>query len=113
APRFWNYATTGGQSAVGTCVWNTTVVTVAVVVSNLVLCSLAAYAFARIRFLGRAVVYFIILATLMVPLQVVLIPTFLIVKDLGLIDQLGALIVPNLVNAFGIFMLTQFFRTLP
>jgi multiple sugar transport system permease protein len=49
----------------------------------------------------------------MVPLQVVLVPTFLIVKQLGLIDHLGALIVPNLANVFGIFMLTQFFRTLP
>jgi multiple sugar transport system permease protein len=43
----------------------------------------------------------------------VLIPTFLIVKDLGLLDRLGALIVPNLVNVFGIFLLVQFFRTLP
>ena len=82
-----------------------------VVVSNLVLCSLAAYAFARIRFLGHGFVYFVMLATLMVPLQVVLIPTFLIVKDLGLLDRLGALVVPNLVNVFGIFLLTQFFRT--
>jgi multiple sugar transport system permease protein len=92
---------------------NTTVVTVAVVASNLLLCSLAAYAFARMRFLGRKAVYFLILATLMVPLQVVLVPTFLIAKQLGLIDHLGALIVPNLANVFGIFMLTQFFRTLP
>ena len=53
------------------------------------------------------------LATLMVPLQVVLIPTFLIVKQLRLLDRLGALIVPNLANVFGIFLLTQFFRTLP
>jgi multiple sugar transport system permease protein len=111
--RFGNYATTIRQSAFGTWFWNTTVVTTAVVVSNLVLCSLAAYAFARIRFLGRSVVYFLLLATLMVPLQVVLIPTFLIVKDLGLIDHLGALVAPNLVNVFGIFMLTQFFKTLP
>ena len=111
--RFGNYLTTLGQSAFGTWFWNTTVVTVTIVISNLVLCSLAGYAFARIQFLGRGVVYFILLATLMVPLQVVLIPTFLIVKDLGLIDRLGALIVPNLANVFGIFMLTQFFKTLP
>jgi multiple sugar transport system permease protein len=112
-PRFGNYVTTIRESAFGRWFWNTTVVTVTVVLSNLVLCSLAAYAFARIRFLGRGVVYFVLLATLMVPLQVVLIPTFLIVKDFGLIDRLGALIVPNLANAFGIFMLTQFFKTLP
>jgi multiple sugar transport system permease protein len=111
--QFRNYVEAIDRSAFGTWFWNTTVVTVAIVASNLVLCSLAAYAFARIRFLGRSVVYFVLLATLMVPLQVVLIPTFLIVKDLGLIDRLGALIVPNLVSVFGIFMLTQFFRTLP
>jgi multiple sugar transport system permease protein len=111
--QFENYLDAIRQSAFGTWFWNTVVVTVTVVVSNLVLCSLAAYAFARVRFLGRDIVYFVLLATLMVPLQVVLIPTFLIVKDLGLIDRLGALIVPNLVSVFGIFMLTQFFRTLP
>ena len=111
--RFGNYAEAIHESAFGTWFWNTTVVTVTIVVSNLIFCSLAAYAFARIRFLGRGVIYFVLLATLMVPLQVVLIPTFLIVKDLGLIDHLGALIVPNLVSVFGIFMLTQFFRTLP
>jgi multiple sugar transport system permease protein len=49
----------------------------------------------------------------MIPFQVVMIPTFLIVRRLGLIDTLGALIVPNLASAFGIFMLRQFFRTLP
>jgi multiple sugar transport system permease protein len=111
--RFGNYLEAIRRSEFGTWFWNTIVVTTTIVVSNLVLCTLAAYAFARIRFLGRSVVYFVLLATLMVPLQVVLIPTFLIVKDLGLIDHLGALIVPNLANVFGIFMLTQFFRTLP
>jgi multiple sugar transport system permease protein len=111
--RFENYANVIRQSEFGTWFWNTTVVTVTIVVSNLALCTLAAYAFARIRFLGRGVIYFVLLATLMVPLQVVLIPTFLIVKDLGLLDRLGALIVPHLASVFGIFMLTQFFRTLP
>ena len=53
------------------------------------------------------------LATLMIPFQVVMIPTFLIVRKLGMIDTLGALILPNLAQAFGIFMLRQFFRTLP
>ena len=93
--------------------WNTTIVTTVVVVSNLILCSLAAYGFARIKFLGKGVAYFFLLATLLVPLQVVLIPTFLIVKQMHLLNTLGALIVPNLANVFGIFLLTQFFRTLP
>jgi multiple sugar transport system permease protein len=111
--RVENYANTLRAAAFPTWFWNTTVVTVSVVASNVLLCSLAGYAFARIRFLGRGVVYLILLATLMVPLQVVLIPSFLVVKRLGLIDHLGAMIVPNLANVFGIFMLTQFFRTLP
>src|SRR5437764_10666991 len=92
---------------------NTLLVTLACVAGNLFFCSLAGYAFARIRFFGREVVFILILATLMVPFQVVIIPTFLIVKGFGLIDTLGALILPNLVSAFGIFMLRQFFRTLP
>jgi multiple sugar transport system permease protein len=92
---------------------NTLIVTVVVVLGNLLFCSLAGYAFARIRFFGRGVVFILILATLMVPFQVVIIPSFIIVKDLGLIDTLGALMLPNLVSAFGIFMLRQFFLTLP
>jgi len=92
---------------------NTLIVTVAVVISNLILCSLAGYAFARIKFFGREAVFMLILATMMIPFQVIMIPTFLIVRKLGLIDTLGALIVPNLTGAFGIFLLRQFFRTLP
>jgi multiple sugar transport system permease protein len=111
--QWGNYRTTLQVAPFGRWFWNTTVVTTVVVASNLLLCSLAAYGFARIRFWGKQVTYFLLLATLMVPLQVVLIPTFLIVKRMGLLDHLGALIVPNLANVFGIFMLTQFFRTLP
>ena len=81
------------------------------VVSNLVLCSLAGYAFARLRFRGSRLVFLGMLATLMVPFQVVMIPTLLIVKHLGLVDTLPALIVPNLVTPFGIYLLRQFFLT--
>ena len=90
------------------------------VISTLVLCSLAGYAFARLRFAGRGLLFIVLMASLMVPFQVTMIPEFLIVKWLGLhvwtqlgIDHLGALIVPNLVTAFGIFFLRQFFLTIP
>ena len=53
------------------------------------------------------------LATLMIPFQVIMIPTFLIIRSAGLIDTLPALILPNLASGFGIFMMRQFFRTLP
>jgi multiple sugar transport system permease protein len=92
---------------------NTALVTGACVLGNLLLCSVAGYAFARFRFFGRDIVFVGILATLMVPFQVVMIPTFIIMKDLGLIDSLGALILPNLVTPLGIFLMRQFFRTLP
>jgi multiple sugar transport system permease protein len=92
---------------------NSFIVTGATVVGNLVLCSLAGYAFARFRFFGRDVLFVILLATLMIPFQVVMIPIFLIMRHLGLVDSLGALILPNLVTPFGIFLMRQFFRTLP
>jgi multiple sugar transport system permease protein len=99
---------------------NSAIVAVTTVLSNLVLCSLAGYAFARLRFPGRTVLFATIMATLMVPFQVTMIPQFIIVKWLGIhvaaqlgIDHLGALIVPNAATAFGVFFLRQFFRTLP
>ncbi len=92
---------------------NSFLVTTASVAGNLLFCSLAGYAFARLRFFGRDVLFVALLATLMVPFQVIMIPTFLIVHDLGMVNSLGALILPNLVTPFGIFLLRQFFRTLP
>lgn len=99
---------------------NSAIVAVITVLSNLLLCSLAGYAFARFRFLGRGALFAVIMATLMVPFQVTMIPQFIITKWLGVhvlaavgIDHLGALILPNAATAFGIFFLRQFFRTLP
>jgi multiple sugar transport system permease protein len=108
-----NYTKAVASAPFGAWYLNSVIVCAVVVVSNVTLCALAAYAFARIRFAGSSILFIALLATLMVPFQVILIPTFLIVRHLGLIDNLGALIAPNLVTAFGIFMLRQFFRTLP
>ena len=111
--RWQNYTAVLQQAPFARWFLNTLIVTVVVVAGNLLFCSLAGYAFARIKFFGRDVVFILVLATLMVPFQVIMIPTFLIVRKLGLIDTLGALIVPNLAGAFGIFLLRQFFRSLP
>ncbi|MGI8880943.1 MAG: carbohydrate ABC transporter permease [Jatrophihabitans sp.] len=92
---------------------NSAIVSTTCVMSNVVLCSFAGYAFARVRFPGSRLAFVGILATLMVPFQVVMIPTLLIVKHLGIVDTLPALIVPNLVTPFGIYLLRQFFLTLP
>jgi multiple sugar transport system permease protein len=108
-----NFADVWTGSPFGHWLVNTAIVSIVVVLSNLVLCSLAGYAFARLRFRGSGLAFMLLLTTLMVPFQVVLIPTLLIVKSFGLIDHLGALIVPNLVTAFGVFMMRQFFLALP
>jgi multiple sugar transport system permease protein len=111
--RWQNYPDALDAAPFGRFFLNSFLVTAASVAGNLLFCSLAGYAFARLRFFGRDVLFVVLLATLMVPFQVIMIPTFLIVHDLGLVNSLGALIVPNLVTPFGIFLLRQFFRTLP
>ena len=108
-----NFSAAWEESPFARWMINSAIVTVTCVVTNLVLCSLAGYAFARIRFAGSRILFLVILGTLMVPFQVLMIPTLLIVKDLGLVDTLPALIAPNLVTPFGIYLLRQFFLTLP
>ena len=92
---------------------NTVIVSATSVVSHLVLCSLAGYGFARLHFRGRTVGIFLILATIMIPIQLLMIPTYILFARLGLIDGLGAAIVPWLASAFGIFLMRQFFLSLP
>ncbi len=92
---------------------NSTIVSAVTVVSNVVFCSTAGYAFARLRFRGSGVMFVLMLATLIVPFQLTLIPTFIILEHLGMIDTLSALIVPSLVLPFGVFLLRQFFLSLP
>ena len=111
--RWHNFVTAWTGSPFAHWLVNSTIVSGACVISNVVLCSLAGYAFARLRFPGRSVAFIAILATLMVPFQVLMIPTLLIVKHLHLVDTLPALMLPNLVTPFGIYLLRQFFLTLP
>ena len=92
---------------------NTTIVAATAIASHLVLCSLAGYGFARLKFRGRNVGILVIVATIMIPTQVLMIPTFLVFSRLGLVDSLGAAIVPWLATAFGIFLMRQFFLSLP
>ncbi len=83
-------------------------------VGQLLTCSMAAYAFARLRFPGRHVIFVALLVTLMIPSQVTVIPTFVIMKYLGWIDSIRPLIIPNWAGgAFGTFLLRQFFLSIP
>ncbi|MEU7853981.1 carbohydrate ABC transporter permease [Nonomuraea sp. NPDC049141] len=92
---------------------NSLIVSGVAVVSNLVFGSLGGYAFARMRFFGSRTLLVLMLATMAIPFQLTMIPTFLVMKSLGLIDSLGALIVPSLVTPFAVFLLRQFFLSLP
>jgi multiple sugar transport system permease protein len=84
-----------------------------VTVISLFLDSLAAYALARLRFRGQRLFFWIVLLVLMVPFQITLIPLYLTVSQLGWLNSFAGLIVPRATNAFGIFMLRQFFVTIP
>ncbi len=89
--------------------WAATAYTVAV----LVICAPAAYAFARLKFPGNNVLFFLLLVTIMIPGQVTLIPNFLLMRDLHFLDNFNALIWPGAANVFGVFLLRQFFQQIP
>jgi multiple sugar transport system permease protein len=108
-----NYLAAMRDAPLGSWLVNSFVVSVVCVAGNLLLCSLAGYAFARIPFFGGRVAFFLMLATLMVPFQIVMLPLLIMMRELGLVDTLGALIAPNLATAFGVFLMRQFFTTLP
>jgi len=75
--------------------------------------SLAAFAFSRLRFPGRDKIFLLYLAALMIPQQVTLIPSFIIIRYLGLYNTYGALILPGIFSAFSMFLLRQFYRSIP
>src|SRR5690606_37502439 len=74
---------------------------------------MAGYAFAKLRFPGQRVLFWIFLATMMIPVQVTVLPLFLLVRDLGLMNTYLGLVLPTLVTAFGIFLMKQFIQGLP
>jgi multiple sugar transport system permease protein len=92
---------------------NTIVMTAGRTLGQLLFCSLAAYAFARIEFPGRNILFFLMLSVLMVPPQAFILPQYLIMQKLGWLNSLQALIVPGMFSAFGTFLLRQYFLGLP
>ncbi len=92
---------------------NSLIVTTISVAGSLLTASLAAYAFSRIPFRGRDSIFVVLLAALMVPTQLTIIPIFIIMRKLELVDTLAALWIPALVNVFAIFFLRQYFNTIP
>jgi len=119
-PRFWprvpqwvNYKVAWQEARFGLYFRNSVIITAVTICGLLVTSSLSAFAFAKLRFPGRDLVFSILLATLMIPQTVLLIPNFIVVAKLGWIDRLPALTVPFLASAFHIFLLRQFFSQIP
>jgi len=93
--------------------FNTAFLSVAIAVLEVIGCSMAAYAFARLRFPGRNLVFNFMLGTMMIPGAVTLIPAFVLMSKLKLLNTYWSLLLPGIVSAGAIFMLTQFFKTIP
>lgn len=93
--------------------WNTFVVASIRTVSCLLFSSMAGYAFAKLRFPGKRILFYFLVFTMMVPFQVLVIPMYTMMVSIGWVNTLRALIVPGLVTAFGIFMMRQYMSSVP
>ena len=111
--RVWNFSLPSAANVVPRWIWNSAWLASVNVVSQLFFCSLAAYAFARMRFPGRDALYAFIIATMAIPGVITMIPGFVFFARLGWINTYWPLIVPNIVTPFGILMLTSFFKSIP
>ena len=110
---FSNYAAVFNQIPIGQFFVNSVIVTLLIVVGQTITCTLSGYAFAMISFPGKNTIFGIFLATMMVPIQTIIIPVFVILKDMGLTGSIASLIVPALGSAFGTFLMRQYFMQMP
>ena len=108
-----NYEALAAAIPLGNIYANSLIVTISITVGVLLTSSLAGYGFAKFHFPGRDILFVLVLATMMIPFFVVLIPIFFLVRQLGWMDSYLGLIVPNIVTAFGIFLMRQYMLTLP
>lgn len=112
-PTFDNYVYVFTQVPFLRYMANSLFVSVTVTVVSLLFHSMAAYALARLRFRGRETVFVLVFSTLLITFPAIIIPLFLIVRELGLLNTYGGLIIPAVFNAFGIFLLRQFYLSVP
>jgi multiple sugar transport system permease protein len=112
-PRWNNYQTVFDTVPLKTYILNSTIVTFSIVIGQLITSALAGYAFARLRFPGRNLLFWLVLATLMIPLQATIIPVFVLISKMGLADTRASLILPALFTAFGTFLMRQYFMQIP
>lgn len=94
-------------------VWNSALVTLLCAAGQMITAAMAGYVFARMEFRGKGLLFGLILATMMVPMQVTIVPVFMLIRGMGLSDTLLALIIPAIPTAFGTFLMRQYFLGLP
>ncbi|MGI6565785.1 MAG: carbohydrate ABC transporter permease [Limnochordia bacterium] len=113
-PQWHNYREAFSVLPLGRYFLNSAIVTGLNIVGSLVSCTLAAYGFARLNFWGRDALFFALIATMMLPFQVTIIPLFVLFSRLGWVNTFRPLIVPSFFgNAFYIFLMRQYFSTIP
>ncbi|MFB9378555.1 carbohydrate ABC transporter permease [Kineococcus gynurae] len=112
-PGFGAYVDVFAQVDVWLLVWNSVLVTALCAFGQMATAALAGYVFARVPFRGSGLVFGVVLATMMVPLQVTIVPVFMLIRGMGLSDTLLALILPAIPTAFGTFLMRQYFLGLP
>jgi cellobiose transport system permease protein len=105
---FTNIATAIQQQNIGLALWNSFVVSTAITVATVLLCTLAGFAFGKLRFRGRNVLFGITLGTMMIPPTLAVVPLYSIMADLGLAGTLPSVILPSLCTAFGVFFMRQY-----
>ena len=108
-----NYLLPFQQANFGRYFLNSAIVALAQTFGPLLLCSLGGYSLAKFDYPGRTLIFLFILSTIMLPLQVTIVPLFLIVKELGWVNSYAGLIVPGLASTFGTFLMRQFFLSVP
>ena len=108
-----NYLNVGKTIPIASYFFNSAFVAIATTIGQIIIASMAAYAFARLNFKWREPLFLIFLATMMIPPQVNIIPLFFVMREFHWIDTYWALIVPGLFGGFGIFLLRQWFKGLP
>ncbi|GAB2571078.1 carbohydrate ABC transporter permease [Gracilibacillus alcaliphilus] len=112
--EFENYRKAWSALPFALAYWNSLKITGLVTIGTLISCSMAGYAFAKINFVGKNFLFVVLLATMMIPGQITLIPMFMLFKEIGWVNtHLPLIIPPILTNAFGVFLLRQFMSTFP
>lgn len=112
-PSLEGYQTVFRDAPFVTWLFNSLVTSVIITAITLFTSSLAGYIFAKYQFKGKRLLFVLILATMMIPFQVIMIPTYLITAELGLVNSLMAIILPNLVSSYGVFLAKQFIEEIP